>query len=153
MTTTAAEIIPGQLVPLAEGRILLVPNTVVAEIISMGPYVPAEDGVDWHLGTYNWRGVDIPLVSFEAMSGGRVPELTPLTKIVVFNSLLDSADLKFFGMMSQGIPSLKQIDSSEVQEADSADDPVFVQTAAVVDGVTVLIPDVAAIAGQLLDLK
>ena len=153
MTTTVAEMIPGQLVPLTEGRLLLVPNTAVAEIIPMGPYVPAEDDVDWHMGTYNWRGVDIPLLCFEAMNGGNVPELTPLTKIVVFNSLLDSSDLKFFGLVSQGIPTLKQIDGGQIQESDSDEVPAFIQTAAVVDGTHVLIPDIVAISEQLLNLQ
>jgi len=153
MTTTAAETIPGQLVPLSEGRLLLVPNTAVAEIIPMAPYVPAEDDVDWHMGTYNWRGVDIPLICFESMNGGPIPELTPLTKIVVFNSLLDTADLKFFGLLSQGIPTLKQIDGSQIQESDSDDDTAFVQTAAVVEGVSVLIPDIVAVSEQLLNMR
>ena len=46
-----------------------------------------EDGAhSWMLGTVNWNGRSLPVVSFEGTLGKDVPAATGRTRIVVFNA-------------------------------------------------------------------
>ena len=60
------------LVPLIDGR-LIVPRTCVAEVI--GYQLPAQvlGAPPWYLGTIQWNGKQVPLVSFETLSGALLP--------------------------------------------------------------------------------
>ena len=47
------------------GDPLVLPNTAVAEIINYVEPTPVKDAPDWLLGTLDWRGYRIPLLSLE----------------------------------------------------------------------------------------
>ena len=48
---------------------VIVPNALVAEIISVKDVEEAGNMPDWYLGDMKWRGADVPLLSFEAAGG------------------------------------------------------------------------------------
>ncbi|MDX1516156.1 MAG: chemotaxis protein CheW [Woeseiaceae bacterium] len=96
------------LVPLTGDR-LIVPRACVAEVVRFSE--PAhEDGThDWMLGTINWNGRDLPVVSFEGTLGNDIPATTGRTRIVVF--LASTGQLKngYFGVLTQGFPQLVRV--------------------------------------------
>lgn len=92
-------------------RTLLVPNTAVAELI---PYSPlqavTEGGPSWLLGHIYWRGLQLPLISFEAIAGS-VCQVGATARVVVLNGLTGHAQLKFYALLVQDIPRSVGIDS------------------------------------------
>lgn len=93
------------LLPLQEDQMLL-PNAAVAEIIEYRSPTPLDDGPDWCLGQVNWRGLDIPLVSYEAFVGNEAPAESVRMRIAVLNTLNGNDRMPFIGVVLKGIPRL-----------------------------------------------
>ena len=145
--------IRSQIIPISGGHLVL-PNTAIAEVINYSEPVPIADGPEWLLGLLSWRERDVPLLSFEGLSGQPKPSLPVRAKIVVLNALGGNADLNFFAVLVQGIPQLANIDESRIAAMDYTPeaDSVIVSRV-VVDGETAVIPDLDAIEQRLLDCK
>jgi len=96
------------LVPLADGR-LLIPRACVAEVV--GYQVPAEmtGAPSWYLGVVAWNGRQVPLVSFEGMSGQPLPQAGQRARILVLHALGTRLDGGCFALVSQGFPQLVRI--------------------------------------------
>jgi hypothetical protein len=62
--------LPTFVIPLYKS-ILLIPNATVAEIIAYEPLQRVQGSPDWFLGFLGWRGVQVPVVSFEMLTVGR----------------------------------------------------------------------------------
>lgn len=105
-TANTVNSLTGLLVPLAD-RTLLLPNVAVAELIpyrapQLGEGMPA-----WFLGQIAWRDLRLPLLSFEAASGGQA-QVGPGARVAVINALGARPKVKFIALLVQGIPrSLK----------------------------------------------
>jgi len=103
--------IRSQLIPLA-GVSLVLPNTCIAEVIGYKEPQPVDGTPDWLLGFLDWRGVRIPLISFEAANGGSLAKADRRSRIVVLNGIGGDEELPFFGLVAQGIPRLMQLDTT-----------------------------------------
>ena len=97
------------LIPL-HNKALLLPSVSMAELIPFRKPSPSEKTPNWHLGSVSWRGVSIPLISFEVLNGGVANADFSQARIAVFNNVGSSGKLPFFGVVTQGIPrSLKLV--------------------------------------------
>ena len=118
------------LVPLAEHR-LLVPRANVAEVTGYREPVPYPGAAPWLRGSFEWEGARIPLLSFEAASGGSVPEVGSRTRVVLFQTLTDALDLTYFGVVTQGFPQLVRVHDRVLEYLDDQswpeDGPVLCQ--------------------------
>ncbi|MCU7797571.1 MAG: chemotaxis protein CheW [Candidatus Thiodiazotropha sp. (ex Myrtea spinifera)] len=117
------------LIPLAD-RQLLLPNAVVAEVMGYQPPEPVEEGSEWYLGNMAWRGVLIPVISFEAMLGGEGVAPGHRGRIAIMNALNGNPRLSHFGMVVQAIPSLVRVSIDNVMpkpEASAEEDPLIRQ--------------------------
>lgn len=96
------------LVPLA-GERLIVPRACVAEVVRFTE--PQHDaGVyDWMLGSVNWNGRQLPVVSFEGALGKDIPAKTGRTRIVVFVASTGQLRTGYFGLLTQGFPQLVRV--------------------------------------------
>ncbi len=96
------------LVPLSEDR-LIVPRACVAEVVRFMKPEREAGAHDWMLGTVNWSGRQLPVVSFEGVLGKDIPAISGRTRIVVF--LASSGRLKtgYFGVLTQGFPQLVRV--------------------------------------------
>ena len=81
-TQNSAASLTGLLVPLAD-RTLLLPNVAVAELIPYRAPQVTEGTPDWFLGQIAWRDLRLPLLSFEAASGGPFGRSSALSGAVV----------------------------------------------------------------------
>lgn len=112
------------LIPLAN-RQLLLPNAVVAEVIGYQEADPVEGQPTWFLGNMAWRGVLIPVVSFEALLGGEVATPGHRGRIAIMNALGGNPRLSHFGVVVQAIPSLVRVSADNVlplpEDADQGD--------------------------------
>ena len=145
--------IRSQIIPISGGCLVL-PNTAVAEVINYSEPTPVAEGPEWLLGLLSWRERDVPLLSFEVLSGQPKPAFQARARIVVLNALGGNPDLNFFAVLVQGIPQLANIDESRIAAMDYAPEAgSVIASRVVVDGVTAEIPDLDAIEQRLLGCK
>jgi chemosensory pili system protein ChpC len=148
-------IVRSQLIPLHEMRLVL-PNTAIAEVISYRNPQPLE-GMDnppqWLLGMASWRGLKIPLISFETAAADQAPQTNKRSRVIVLNTLLGSDTLPFYGLVAQGIPRLMGLDRNNILDAPNADEQQpFVLRQVVVEGHPAVIPDQKSMEKELTAL-
>ncbi len=102
------------LVPLAEDR-LIVPRACVVEVVRFARPDHEAGAHDWMLGTVNWNGRDLPVVSFEGLLGKAVPATTGRTRIVVFYASSGQLKTGYFGVLTQGFPQLVRVNRDVLQ--------------------------------------
>jgi len=135
------------LLPLND-RMLLLPNVAVAEIIPYRGVRSAPNLPPWLIGQIGWRDLRLPLLSFEAASGGTV-QLGATPRIAVFNALGGRPGVKFLALLLQGIPRSLKVDA-QLARADAELAPL--ELAAVqVEGGVARIPDLEALEQKLVD--
>ena len=93
------------LIPLADER-LIVPRACVAEVVRFTAPEQEAGAHDWMMGTVNWNGRALPVVSFEGALGKEKPVVTGRTRIVVFYASTGQLKTGFFGVLTQGFPQL-----------------------------------------------
>lgn len=103
-----AEELYSLLVPLSEDR-LIVPRACVAEVVRFSEPVPSVSAASWMLGTVNWNGRALPVMSYEGTLGNDVPECTGRTRIVVFYASCGQLKAGYFGVLTQGFPQLVRV--------------------------------------------
>ena len=128
--SAAAQELYSLLIPLWDER-LIVPRTCVAEVISFIKPEPIEAAPEWLLGTVNWSGREVPVVSFEGACGRSIEEKTRRTRIVVFHALLGQLRPAFFAILSKGFPQLVRVNPGvlepETSKGFSEKSPVLCQ--------------------------
>ena len=102
------------LVPLAEDR-LIVPRACVVEVVRFARPDHEAGAHEWMLGTVNWNGRDLPVVSFEGLLGKAVPAVTGRTRIVVFYASSGQLKTGYFGVLTQGFPQLVRVNRDVLQ--------------------------------------
>lgn len=116
--------IPSILIPVAMKQLLL-PTVSVAEMIPFQAPQPdssisPKDQPGWFLGNLYWRGVKVPMFSFEAMNGESLAAIKPDTQVVILNSMGISPKAPFLCFPTQGIPHLSRVVASEISEIPGA---------------------------------
>ncbi|MBE7375005.1 chemotaxis protein CheW [Pseudomonas lopnurensis] len=101
----------GLLVPLSD-RTLLLPNVAVAELIPYRAPQAAQGAPAWFLGQVRWRDLSLPLLSFEAASGGQPPPVGSGARVTVLNAIGGREHVKFVALLVQGIPRSIKVDAS-----------------------------------------
>ncbi|MDG1772721.1 MAG: chemotaxis protein CheW [Oceanicoccus sp.] len=135
------------------GEQLVLPNVTVAEII---PYIEPQadnDKPDWYLGVFNWRNIDVPLVSFETINGESADNSQGKDRrIAVLNGLVDSQRLPFCGIVTRGVPRLMRIMPDEVSVDEGATTGLSELLRVLVSGEKAVIPNVDFIQQEVLNL-
>ena len=96
------------LIPLAEDR-LIVPRACVVEVVRFSQPDHEAGAHSWMLGTVNWNGRQLPVVSFEGVLDKDVPATTGRTRIVVFYGSTGALKTGYFGVLTQGFPQLVRV--------------------------------------------
>lgn len=102
------------LIPLAEER-LIVPRACVAEVVRFTAPEQEAGAHDWMMGTVNWNGRVLPVVSFEGALGKDKPVATGRTRIVVFYASTGQLKTGYFGVLTQGFPQLVRVNEDVLQ--------------------------------------
>jgi len=114
-----AEELYSLLVPLSEDR-LIVPRACVAEVVRFTSPEHEAGAESWMIGSVNWNGRPLPVVSFEGAIGKDVPVATGRTRIVVFYASFGRLKTGYFGILTQGFPQLVRV-NKEVLKLESTD--------------------------------
>jgi chemosensory pili system protein ChpC len=103
------------LIPVQSGRQLLVPNTCIAEILDYQTPEQRNSPSTWFLGFIRWRGLRLPLISYEAANDTGTPGLARNARIAVTNSIGPHArDIPFIAFLTTGLPRLAKVAAEEL---------------------------------------
>jgi len=138
------------LMPL-QGRMLLVPNVTVAEIVPVSQVIPIQDAPEWYLGNCLWREQTIPLLSFEVLNGEMKPNVGSRSRFAVLNTTGLHEALGFIAIVTQGIPRLARVNEEEITEREDAENKPYELMHVSWAGEEAVIPNVAAIEKTFLD--
>lgn len=140
------------LLPLVD-QLLLLPNVTVAEIVPVGQITAVSDAPDWYLGDFHWRGVRVPLVSFEQLNGGERPEISARSRVAVLNTTGLGEEQPFTALLTQGLPRLARVNREEISEQSGADKQPFDLMRVSLAGEEAVVPDVARIEKTCLESR
>lgn len=112
------------LIPVQQGTLLL-PNVSVAEIVDYAQPTSVNDAPAWLIGQLNWRGLTVPVVSYDAANGGAttLPD-NHRGRIAVLNTIGASHDkLPFIALVTQGIPRQAKIEEAALSPVEGETGP------------------------------
>lgn len=103
------------LVPV-QNKSLLVPNVVVAEVVPLSHLTTQEGTPPWHLGYVEWRGEQVPVISFEIANSQVHGRDSDNARLAVMNATTGQSRFSFFAVLVQGIPRMIKLTDKEVRE-------------------------------------
>jgi chemosensory pili system protein ChpC len=114
--TDAPDMLPCLLIPIQGGRMVL-PNVTIAELITFQKPSKINNSPDWIIGEIEWRGTMIPIVSYEDFSGFKKGPAGQDLRVAVVNSPNgEHGKMRFFGLLTQGLPSLIKLEEAAIKE-------------------------------------
>ena len=138
--------IPSLLVPMSNCKLIL-PTVSVAEMI---PYQPPQERQNvvtdeipkWYLGNLTWRGVSVPMVSYEQLNGELETPIRPESQLLILNNTGVSQKMPFICVPTQGIPRLSRVAANEISENKDVQLKDFEEMRVSVAGEAAVIPDI-----------
>lgn len=118
------------LAPLAHGSLLL-PTVAVAEVLR-SQRVRVVDGLPpWCMGRIMWRGVILPLISYEGASSddGSGPAMSAQDGVLVMNRTRDLKEFGFYGMVTRGTARLLRLAEDDIEAVAKADQDASIREA------------------------
>lgn len=93
------------------GDPLLMPSVVLAEVISYRIPEFISGAPSWLLGSIEWRGISVPVLSFEEFRGQELNDFNLSRsqigiRIAILNGITGNPRLPFLALRIQGIPRL-----------------------------------------------
>ena len=143
------------LIPLKAER-LLVPRMCVAEVISFAEATRDRDEAspEWFLGTIDWNGRRLPVVSFDDARVEERKSKRSRTRVVVLHAITDALKGGFYGILTQGFPQLVRVNPDvlgvETEQPPPEDHPAICRARMIHE--FPLIPDVERIERMIADL-
>lgn len=131
---------------------LLVPSASVAEVITTASTLaPLPGAPAWVVGVLGWRLHAVPVLSFEALTGGNVARPSSASKIVVFYPLSGRNEWEFFGVLTQAEPRPQPIDVGVAIAAAPSELPEtpYIAAGLKAEGRLMAIPDFEALKSAL----
>jgi len=105
------------LLPMA-GTPVIVPNSAVAEIVTQQDIAPPNgETPDWFLGTGTWRGTEIPLISFDRLSGDRHDVPRAAGRFVILFGIEWEGAPAFYGIRIEALPRSETVNAERLARA------------------------------------
>lgn len=136
-----SKVLPCVLIPVSD-RQLLLPNVSIAEIVDYAEPELSPDSPDWLAGFLNWRGLRLPVISYDAANGlaSSVPD-NARGRVAVLNTIGDGhGTMPFMALITQGIPSQTKLIEEQVNRSEGETGPADLMVVDV-DGHTAYIPN------------
>jgi chemosensory pili system protein ChpC len=143
----------GVLLPVGE-RSLLLPNAAVAELVGFQEPAPEDGAPDWLLGSIQWRGRRVKVVSFGAVAGAGPAGLPgQRLRIALLNTLNGNPELPYIGLLTLGISRLVRASADNLAPDPSGEvDSDLVLRSVTVGGQPAWIPDLDRLERMLVEL-
>ena len=134
--------------PINGGGVLL-PGSVIAEVVNIGDFEAFHGGPDWLLGELRWNGWQIPMVHMAYISGATDDVAVPSgSRLLVVKLHGDSSKVMHLGIIISGMPRLKNVTPANLLEVNT-DMPEGIFSEVSVDDQNALIPDLDVLAGTI----
>jgi len=135
---------------------VIVPNALVAEVISVKDLEEIGNSPEWFLGKMKWRGADVPLLSFEAAGGEVIRKVNANTQAVVLYAVGKGDDVSenpYMGLVMSGVPHVSHISRDQIiiDKEKSRDNPMVARKVRI-NGASVSILDVDAMVNMVSGL-
>ena len=146
---SATQDIRGVLIQV-QGERLLLPNAVVAEVLSFSAPDPVAGAPDWLLGSIRWRGWQMPLVAFSRMAGIAEEQGGLGSKVVVLKALGGDPKAPYFAVLAHGFPRLVTVPREQLLPQDAGEPlPDGVLARVMLREDAALVPDLARIEARI----
>ncbi len=136
--------IHSQMLTIENGHLIL-PNTAIAEIVHYSDPTPVDNSPEWLLGTMEWRGIRIPLLSLEHAMGNNRPAPAANNHIAIINCLNSDKRLNFYGIITIGLPRLVNINENKLSPSTNEASNPLILSNVVVNKSETMIPNLDAI--------
>jgi len=115
--------IRGIMIPAAKDKKVLLPNAIIAEVISCSHLNEIDNSPNWLLGSFDWRGYEIPVICYNTLATGRRSSNKKIDRVAVIKALGDVELMPYFAMVVDGVPRLQLITQGDLQvhEAEETD--------------------------------
>jgi len=137
---------------------VIVPNALVAEIISVKDIKNTNEGPAWFLGNMKWRDADVPLLSFEASGGEEISRVNLNTQAVVLYAVGTAGEVSespYLGLVMSGVPHVSHFTREQIKtdedELENESHPMVAQNVRI-NGASVSILDVDAMVAMVAEL-
>ncbi len=130
-------------IPIENG-ILLLPQTMIAEILPFVVYDSVEEGAPkWFVGLFKWQRMNIPLISLDILHGEDINYGKKL-RAVILNTLTADSGYDYIGVVMKGIPKMIEVREDNIQaEVENLKKGIIMN--AQLDGTDYMIPDIDAL--------
>ncbi len=100
-----------------EAQALLIPTSVVAEIIEFRAPQPIDSAPEWLLGQIDWEDWQVPVISYNALVNGVMPEhVTKNSRTLIIKSLSEASRVPYLGVLIADLPKLSQVTEADLEE-------------------------------------
>lgn len=131
------------LIPVSPGWLLL-PNVAIAEIVDRPEQPGEETGITGVAGFCQWRGLRLPMVSWEAANGLATEEEEEASGrggLLILNSIGEHHErMPFLALLTRGIPRQAKIEPSQLHPLEGEKGPADTMIVDF-DGERAVIPD------------
>jgi len=111
--------IRGIMIPVAKDKKVLLPNAIIAEVVSYQQLSHLDNSPSWLLGNINWRGYDLPVICYDSLSTGKVISKESKGRVAVIKSLGDIEKMPYFALLVNGVPRLQLVTQGDLQVHES----------------------------------
>lgn len=111
--------IRGILIPITEEKKVLLPNALIAEVVSYQDINNIDNSPNWLVGNFNWRGYDIPIISYNSLVTGKATDHKEKGRVVIIKALGSVESLPYFSMIVNGVPRLQLVTQGDLQVHES----------------------------------
>jgi len=133
------------------GHQILLPGSVVAEVINYGDVQPFSNAPDWILGELEWSGWKIPVINYAVLTATSPDAtLSARSRILVVKTLSMSSSINYVGIVINGLPRLRNITPDELIET-GAKPAEGVFSEVTIEEQAALIPDLESLANAVED--
>lgn len=132
------------------GMTLVLPNTVIAEVLDYRQPEQQGNMPDWMLGMLSWRGRSVPVIGFEKLLGEEQPRRGEESRLIICNTLNGNSRIPFIALQIEGIPHLIQVDNSMLEmDGESEQTEPVIQANLRLQGESVIVPNIDVIEKML----
>lgn len=146
----------GVIVQTGAGQLLL-PNSVITEVLSFSDPDAVEGAPEWLLGLIRWRGWQVPLLDFASLAGvqSRSPAQSQggRRRVIVVKALGGNPRMPYMAIMADGFPRLVTVKASTLEApADATDLAACIRAIANLNDEEAIIPDLDQVEAKLTAL-
>jgi chemosensory pili system protein ChpC len=113
--------IRGIMIPVTEEKRVLLPNAIIAEVVSYGDLKKIDSTPNWLLGQINWRGYDLPVICYNSLATGQLTKNENIGRVAVIKALGDIDKMPYFAMVVLGVPRLQLVTQGDLQVHEGED--------------------------------